>query len=234
MVVNKICFRIVRICRRSLLVVVSLAAFFGVARADSGDTPSTVAMDSDDNRHGDIKSGDEEYYPRVTIGIDAVFLESGLRTGEECCLIGASGHYAVSKWVNVGGSVGAIYSKHARMPVDTVRVTLPYIQPSILIRSPYVWRLGSYVAIIPNLEAGMALFPSYKARIYKYGNRYSYTTDCSGLVLRAGIFLSIGSIPIQLDYVFSTIDDRRKVNPVTGQLRRHPMHGLSMGLKIWF
>lgn len=127
-----------------------------------------------------------------------------------------------------------LYSKHARQPGDTVHVVKPFIQPSVLIRPPGFGRICSWLYVCPTLEVGMTLVPSYKSRMYKYDNQYSYTTDCSALTVCAGFFVSLMSVPIQMNYAFSTLDDRRKVDPLTGEMRRRPMHGFAIGMRVFF
>lgn len=215
--------------QKVVCVAVCTVAWAGVAQAENADGKTDEGGEDDGN-----ELTADESYPRIGVAANVGILLTGVHDGEDCMLIGASGHYVLTRWFSVGGSAGVLYHKFASSPNDTARVTKPFIEPSVRFNVPKLLRLGKYVAFIPNLEIGMTLVPSYMSQMYEHGTSYSYKTSCTALTVRTGFTIVLfQTVPIQLNYIYSTLDARRKVDPSDGRLRHRGMHGLQIGLKVF-
>ena len=162
------------------------------------------------------------------IGVQPLF-GSGERV-----LVGASYYYLAKPWFGVGGSLGIMYNKYGACEGDTVRVTKPYIEPSVVFGLPHSWRISDFIGVVPVIQVGLPFVPSYRVRGETSDGLREYSTDSFALNLRAGFIVGIGGIPLQLGYMFSTIDNNRVWDEKHDRWKKRVSHGLFVGLTFGF
>ncbi len=171
---------------------------------------------------------DDDVLPRHFLGV----VGQPLFGGDERVVVAASYYYSIKPWVGVGGSAGVMDSRYGVSKGDSVKVIKPYIEPAVMLRLPHVWRISGFMAVIPMFQAGVSFIPSYNIRKECGNGLEAYSTSPFGVNLRAGFLVGLGAVPLQIGYVFSTVDGNRKWNSGSGKWKKRGAHGAFIGL--WF
>lgn len=210
-------------------VVISFIVSISSFAAERGAIPDEVVAENAATSCDSICSaGDDDVLPRHFVGV----VGEPLFGGYERVVVTASYYYSVNPWLGVGGNAGIMDSRYGVSKSDTVKVIKPYIEPAVMLRLPHVWRVSSFMAVIPMFQAGVSFIPSYNVRKECGGGLEAYSTSPFGVNLRASFLVGLGAVPLQIGYVFSTVDGNRKWNSGSRKWEKRVSHGVFVGL--WF
>ncbi len=152
----------------------------------------------------------------------------------ETFTVGLSYHYAFCKWIAGGAEAGYFEHKYAITKGDSLTVKRPYIAPSFNIRFPLaiISKRHSF-AMIPTLQAGIIITPSYSIKVPTEERLMSYMAHPAAPYLRAGFQLAINGIPVlQIGYSLSNLDVNRHWDATQRRFRSKPIHGFFFGLRL--
>ncbi len=173
----------------------------------------------------------EKYDPRDDLKIAIAFGGNGLFSNGKTEAIFISGHYALNRWIGAGAAFGGFKHKYSVGCRDSVAYSKFYFEPSVNLRLPPIISFEKFpVSIIPVVQAGISFMARQTVEVPSDGQLIKYSTNPIGFNIRVGIY--IPPAPIQIGYVFSTIDVNRTWDSTQRRFKSRPIHGVFIGIRV--